>query len=526
TTTAAATTAAATTAAVASSGHPGIYREVWFGPDPATLDPQASQPQGNTTKYLYSNLYIGLTDYDEKGSVIPGIAKEWKASADSKVWTFTLNPAAKFSSGKQVTAADVAYTYERAVDPKIKNPIAIGIVGDIVGATDKFAGKADKISGIKVVDDATIELTLANPTPFLTSKLAFTNAYILDKTIVDSGDKWWETKSAGAGPFQLAEWQHGQQIALTPNPNWFGSKVKLTRIEYPMVGADNTNRLSVFESGKTDGHWSLLTDEANRLKKDTGEMGKMFKQWDIGMGYTMYFGMSANAYEPFKDAKVRQAVTMALDSQAINDTPLNSAGFTATGIVPSGIPGYVPGQMKLKYDPTAAKKLLADAGFAEGSKMPKLVISQVGSGPDVAGTTQFIQSALQTNLGMTVEISVTDQQSMIAQQMQGKVAAWVSMLITAYPDQYAVLSQFFSKNPQNTFGYNNPEYDGMLMGSLAIQDNTARNAVYNKLEAKLLDEAVVMPLMWGKFYTLQRPYVSGFRVNVLGIMPYTNLEVK
>ncbi|NWJ45879.1 MAG: peptide ABC transporter substrate-binding protein [Chloroflexi bacterium] len=523
-TTAAATTAAAT-AAVASSGHPGIYREVWFGPDPTTLDPQAVQPAGYTTRYMYGNLYIGLSDYDEKANIIPGIAKEWKVSADNKVWTFTLNPAAKFSSGRQVTAADVAYTYERAADSKLKSTSAYSTVSDIVGAAEKFAGTADKISGIKVIDDTTIELTLKSSVPFLPSKLASSAAFILNKDIVESDPKWWETKSAGAGPFQLAEWQHGQQIALTPNPNWFGSKVKLTRIEYLLVG-DATNRLSVFESGKTDAHWSLLTDEINRLKKDTGEMGKMFKQWDIGMGYILYVGMNANGYEPFKNAKVRQAVTMALDSQAINDTPLNGAGFTATGLIPSGLPGYVPGQMKLKYDPTAAKKLLADAGYADASKMPELVLSQVGSGPDIAGTTQFIQEALKTNLGMNVRINVTDQQSFIAQLQQGKVAAWASLMIASLPDQYSVLSQFSSKNPQNVFGYNNPEYDALLQQALTISDDKARNAVYNQLETKLMDDAAIMPVMWAKFYTLQRPYVSGLRVNVLGIMPYTNLEVK
>lgn len=196
-TTQAATTAAAT-AAVASSGHPGIYREVWYGPDPVTLDPQASQPQGYTTRYMYNNLYVGLTDFDVKANVVPGIAKEWKASADAKVWTFTLDPTAKFASGRQVTAADVVYTYERAVDPKIKNAVALGVVGDIVGASDKFAAKADSISGIKVIDPGTIEFTLLQPTPFFPTKLASTAGFILDKDIVESGAKWWETKSAGA----------------------------------------------------------------------------------------------------------------------------------------------------------------------------------------------------------------------------------------------------------------------------------------------------------------------------------------
>jgi ABC-type transport system substrate-binding protein len=531
TTAAAATTAsAATTAAAstASSGHPGIYREAWYGPDPTTLDPQAVQPSGYTTRFMYNNLYLGLTDYDEKVNVIPGIAKDWKATPDSMVWTFNLNPAAKFSSGRAVTAADVAYSYERAVDPKIKNPQALGVVGDIAGASDKFAGKADKISGIKVVNDTTIEFTLTpqTATAFFPNKLALANGYILDKDIVDANPtKWWETKSAGAGPFQLSEWQHSQKIVLTPNAGWTGNKVKLTRVEYLMVGAQE-NRLNLFESGQTDTHWQLLTPEIERLSKDTGDLGKSFHQLPMGFGFTLTFNMNSRAYEPFTNPKVRQAVMMALDSESINATPLNGAGIQASGIISNGLPGYKADQMKTKFDAAAAKKLLADAGYADGSKMPELTLTQVGTGGDIGRTTEFIQQSLITNLGMNVKISVTDQQGFIPALGAGKLSAWVYLLITPYPDSYSVLSNFFSKSPFNYYGYNNPEVDALLMKSVTIQDTAARYAVYQDIEAKILNDGAIMPLMWGKFYYLSRPYVSGYQVNVLGIMPYTNIEVK
>ncbi len=525
TTSAATSAAAATTVAAATSGHPGIYKEAWYGPDPVTLDPQASQPPGFTTKYMYGNLYVGLTDYDEKANVIPGLAKEWKASPDSKVWTFSLNPAAKFSSGRQVTAADVAYTYERSIDPKLKNPQALAAVGDIAGANEKFAGKAENISGLKVIDPATIEFTLTLPTPFFPSKLAITNAYILDKDIVESGPKWWETKSAGAGPFQLGEWQHNQKIVMTPNPGWYGPKVKLTRVEYIMVG-DQTNRLNTFESGQTDAHWSLLTAEIDRISKDKGELGKTLVVVPEALGYTFGLSMNSAGYEPFKDVKVRKAVSMALDAAAINDTAFNGAGIQATGIVSNGMPGFKPNQTKLKYDAAAAKQLLKEAGFEDGSKMPELTLTQVGSGPDVAGFIQFAQEALKTNLGMNVKIQVVDQAQFVGLLRQGKVAAWLNLMIASYPDPYAVLSNFSSKSPFNYYGYNNAEVDGLLFKALGTQDNAARYAIYQDIETKLLDDAAMMPVMWGKLSYLKRPYVSGYRVNALGIMPFTQIEVK
>jgi ABC-type transport system substrate-binding protein len=528
-TTAAQTTSAATTkAATVSSDHPGVYSEVWYGPDPVTLDPQASQPGGYTTLYMYGNLYVGLTDYDQNLNIVPGIAKEWKASADSKTWTFTLNPNAKFSSGRQVTADDVAYSFERALDPNLKNARALGgPVGDIVGASDKFSGKATKIAGIKVIDPTTIEFSLAIPTSFYPSKLASgSSAYIVDKDVIAANPtKWWETKSAGAGPFQLSAWQHNQSISLVPNPGWYGSKVKLTQINYLMVG-DQTNRLSVFESGKADAHWQLLTAEIDRVSKDKGDLGKMFSFMPKGIAYTYALQLNANGYAPFKDAKVRKAIMMALDSAAINETPLNNAGFVATGLISNGLPAYKPDQMKLKYDPEGAKKLLAEAGYADGSKLPELTLTQVGAGPDAAGTTQFIQEELKTNLGMNVKIDVADQQRFIALSREGKVAAWTGLMIVGYSDPYSMLSYFFSKSPLNSYGYNNPEVDGLLMQAMATQDETARNAIYQQVEAKVLDDAAIMPLMWSKFYMLQRPWVSGFRVNALGIMPYTELEVK
>jgi ABC-type transport system substrate-binding protein len=517
--------APATTAPAVTSGHPGVYREAWFGPDPATLDPQASQPAGYTTRFMYGNLYIGLTTYDEKANVVPGIAKEWKASPDSRTWTFSLNPAAKFSSGRQVTANDVAFSFERALDPKLKNAQATGALGDIDGAMAKFGGQAEKIAGINVVDETTLELKLTLPTAFLPTKLAISNAYILDKNIVEANPKWWETKSAGAGPFQLSEWLHNQKIVLSPNPGWHGNKVKLQKVEYLMVG-DQTNRLNLFESGQTDTHWQLLTAEIERLSKDKGDLGKSFKQYPQGFGFTFYMGMNGNAYEPFKDAKVRKAISMALDSAAINEVPLNGAGIQATGLVSNGMPGFKPNQMTTKFDVAGAKKLLAEAGFSDPSKMPELTLTQVGSGPDAAGTAQYIQQALKTDLGLNVKIEVVDQAQFQGLLRQNKVASWTTLMIAGYTDPYAMLSNFHSKSPFNTFGYNNPEVDALLGRALATQDNTARYQLYNQIEAKVLEDAVVMPVMWAKFYYLERPWVSGYKVNVLGIMPFTDVEVK
>jgi ABC-type transport system substrate-binding protein len=127
---------------------------------------------------------------------------------------------------------------------------------------------------------------------------------------------------------------------------------------------------------------------------------------------------------------------------------------------------------------------------------------------------------------MNVRIDVTDQQRFVPLVQQGKVAAWATLMVTAYPDQYSMLSNFHSKSPFNYWGYNSPEVDGLLAQALGTQDEKARIAIYNQVEAKLMDDAAIMPIMWGKFYFLQKPYVSGFRTNPLGIMAYTNLEIK
>jgi ABC-type transport system substrate-binding protein len=139
---------------------------------------------------------------------------------------------------------------------------------------------------------------------------------------------------------------------------------------------------------------------------------------------------------------------------------------------------------------------------------------------------QYVQNSLKTQLGMKVEIQVTDQQSFVPMLMQGKVSAWATLMFMGYADQYAALSNFSSKSPNNVYGYANPEVDALLLQSVTVQDTKARETLYNQIESKLLEDMPVMPIMWGKFYVMQRPYVSGYRVNVLGIMPFTNVEVK
>jgi oligopeptide transport system substrate-binding protein len=217
---------------------------------------------------------------------------------------------------------------------------------------------------------------------------------------------------------------------------------------------------------------------------------------------------------------------MSIDSSEITINALNDAGYVATGILSNGMPGFKPDQMKFKFDPAAGKKLLAEAGFPDPSKMPELVITQIGSGPDASGPAQSIQNTLKNGLGLPVRIEVVDQQRAISQLREGKVAAWSDMPILTYTDPYAMLARFSSKSPSNYFGYNNPEIDSLLLKATATQDAKARYAIYQDIEAKLLDDGAIMPIMWAKFYYLQRPWVSGYKTNALGIMPYTEVEVK
>ncbi|MDO8569062.1 MAG: ABC transporter substrate-binding protein [Dehalococcoidales bacterium] len=188
----------------AAPGSGGEFTRLWE--EPSTLDPHLSSDLYSSV--ILEEVFSGLVSIDRNLKVVPDLAEDWKLSADGKTYTFTLRQNAKFQSGKQVTAQDVKWSIERAADPKTQSSTVDTYLGDIVGVKEKLSGKSQQVSGVRVVDDRTVEITIDAPKAYFISKLVYPTAFVLNRANVESGREWFKTPD-GTGPFKLAEYAPG-----------------------------------------------------------------------------------------------------------------------------------------------------------------------------------------------------------------------------------------------------------------------------------------------------------------------------
>jgi oligopeptide transport system substrate-binding protein len=210
TSTSATTSTGSTTATITTSGTVttstssfGTGNLNLYNIDPFTLDP-ATASEATSQGYI-QQIYSGLVTLDDKLNPVPDIAASWKIDTTGKVYTFTLRKDVQFHFGRQVTAGDFKYAWERACNPQTGSQTALTYLGDIVGASEMLAGTATSLSGVRVIDDYTLEVTITASHPYFLYKLGYSTAFVVDKYNVDQGANWWQTPN-GTGPFKLKSW--------------------------------------------------------------------------------------------------------------------------------------------------------------------------------------------------------------------------------------------------------------------------------------------------------------------------------
>ena len=171
-----------------------------YGRDPHTLDPAVS---GEMRSHQYiMQLFGGLVCLDDNLEPAPDIAREWQVSDDGRTYTFYLRHDVRFHDGREVKAEDFKYSWERACDPATGSLTAATYLGDIVGVGEVLVGESKEISGVRVIDDYTLEVRIDAPKSYFLSKLTYPTAFVVDRANVEPGGEWWRNPN-GTGPFKL-----------------------------------------------------------------------------------------------------------------------------------------------------------------------------------------------------------------------------------------------------------------------------------------------------------------------------------
>ncbi len=491
--------------------------------EPTTLDP--AQVEDGPTIELLMQVYEGLLQWNEKNELVPCLAEKWDVSNGGKTYTFHLRKGAKFHNGREVTAADFAFSIQRSLDPKLApkpSTVSMTYLNDLVGATEFHDGKATSIKGVEVVDDHTLRLTIDAPKSFFLAKLTYPTAYAACKEEIEkTGGAVTDASMIGTGAFKLTEYRKGDRIILSGNADYWGGAPKLARMERRIV-LDNQTRHDKFEAGELD--LSDVSMQTYRADKDNAKFQPLLKTFERPAVY--YLALNQNAFPPFKDRRVRQAFAHAIDKSKIIASVHQGLPRQAEGIIPFGVPGYDPNFKGLPFDPARAKQLLTEAGFPEGKGFPPFKLSFRASVDDIKNTAVAIAGQLQENLGIQVELDETEWATFLTRRARGEMPCYFLRWMADYLDpQNFVSTMLHSKAQQNSLGYSNPEYDRLSEQADVMQDAKKRMETYRKAEAIAVADAPWVPIYFQKDVELWSPRLKGVEDMLLGHLPHKRTEL-
>ena len=488
----------------------GTLVRLWS--DPPTLDPHLTTDATSAT--ILVEVFGGLVTIDPQLNIVPDLAEGWDISPDGMTYPFHLRKDAKFHDGKTVTAHDVKWSLDRATDPSTESPVVDQYLGDIVGVKEKLRGEAQEISGVKVIDDYTIDITIDAPKSYFLAKLTYPTGFVLDRENVETGRRWFRNPN-GTGPFKLAEYVPGEVMVLERNEFYHLGPAHLGRVRFILSGGTSmlmyeNDEIHLTGVGLAD--LDQLLDPNNPLNP---ELQRAPPQFSID-----YIGMNVKE-PPFDDTKVRLALNYAIDRDEIARIVLAELVVPAKGILPPGLPGYNPNVSGYHFNPEKARQLLRESKYGEAmerGEFPRIILTTAGSfGAAVGLDLEVILQMWEENLGIKIEIQQTEFATYLQDLNRGRFQMFNIGWIADYPDPENFLDVLFhGDSSTNHTGYNNSEVNALLEKARVEQDQQLRYKLYHQAEESILQDPPWVPL-WnsGEQYLLIKPYVKGYELTPL-----------
>jgi len=490
-----------------------------LGGEPPSIDPNLSSWAASRTVIL--RCFEGLLGFNKDLSLKAVVAKEIPTTgnggitSDGKTYTFKLNSKAKWSDGQKVTAGDFVYSIKRMLDPTYAAEYA-SFYYDIVGA-ETYNGAADQDAatqatlkaavGVKAIDDATLEIKLAQPRPTFLSLMALWPVYpVREDTITAHGDQWTEAGNyTGNGPFILSEWVHEDHMTFVQNTNYWGTKPKLTKITYKMI-TDANAAWAAYLAGELDVSGPPSGTEKT-VMADTSLSPQIVRYNDLTT-----FAFQFNVHKaPFDNKKLRQALCCAFDRQAYIDQVRGGVGKVALSWIPPGMPGYnATLGAEYAFNPTQAKQWLSDAGYPNGTGLPELKFqyNNAGLNPPLA---QLLQQQLHDNLGIGLTLEPMESAA-FSKMVNSEGETWAFFGWGAdYPDPDNWLPELFGTDAGNNHTtYSNPDFDTLATKAKQELDNTKRLQEWDQAQTMVMADAPIMTVFYRERFVLVKPYIKGF----------------
>ena len=514
--------------------------------DPPTLDPALTSD--TSSAFVVIEVFSGLVTIDPDLNIVPDIAERWEVSNDERTFTFHLRQDVQFHDGKPVTAHDFKYSMERALDPRTESTVADLYLNDIVGASAKLKGTANNVSGIRVLDDYTLEITIDAPKPYFLAKLTYSTAFVVDQENVESGADW-TSRPNGTGPFRLMEWEIGERIRLERNELYYREPAHLDAVNLILSGGVG---MTMYENDEIDFTGVGLAD-IDRVLDPTEPINRDLQIAPPDYSVS-YFGFNTQM-APFDDPKVRQALALAINKELIAEAVLSNLVVPAYGILPPGFPGHNQNLLGLRYDIEEAMILLAESSYgranpevasllaqaagetdeetrlttlAEASRLaaaelPTIILSVPGGGGAVGLDTEVILAVWQELLGVNVEVQQSEFATFLNDVDRRRYQMFTLGWVADYPDPQNFLDILFhSESANNHTSYSNAEVDRLLEQARTEKDVETRIALYQEAEQLIVSDVPWIPRWYeGDRYVLIKPHIKGY---VLSPLPISKLR--
>ncbi len=511
-----ATSGSASSAAGSSTGSVNTAGfTVQYGPNPETLDPSLNSAVdgANTIITIFEPLLI----INENNEVIGGQAESWEASEDGLTWTFTMRDGLKWSDGTDLTAKDFEYSFKRMANPDTAAPYAATCLGMIDGFDAAQAGDTDALN-VKASDDGkTLTIVLSYPCSYFDKMAAFASmSPVQQATVEANGDAWCTSAETfvSNGPYMITEWTPSERIVLTKNPNyvggWDSSKIVSSSITLLLL-EDSSASYAAYNSGEAVLIKDVPTDEIPSLTK-AEDGGDFYVDTILG---TYYVSLNLQR-DAFKDAKVRKALSLAIDRDYVANTIMQGTFSTADSIVGPGIVdenGYFHDNGNAPYisadyeaNMAEAKKLLEEAGYPNGEGYPTIEYSTNDSGYHVP-LAEYLQQVW-GDLGITLTISKMEWSAFTAARRAGEYDVARNGWVMDYNDPSNMLDLFCTGNGNNDGKYSNPEFDAAIDAS-RVADSAEHFAQLHKAEDILMEDMGCLPIAYYNEYWLQSSSLKG-----------------
>jgi oligopeptide transport system substrate-binding protein len=476
--------------------------------EPPTLDWSLATDSVSIT--VIENLMEGLTRYDEKLQPQPAIAKKWEVSRDGKTYRFYLREDVRWTDGHPVTAEEFEYSWKRLLDPKTAAEYAYFLY-DLVNGYEYNTGQIKDASqvGVKALGPWILEVNLKKPIVYFPTLTTFTVTFPQRKDLIERyGDHWTDPDYLITnGPYQLKQWKHEYKLVLAANRDYFNGRPQVDRVLMFVVN-EPTTALTLYETGDLDVD-VRLPPEAIPFYQDNPQ----FHRIPVLRGY--YYGFNVTK-SPFRDARVRKTFSLAIDREELSQI-LKGGEVPTTSWIPPGMFAY-NSEIGLKYDPTQAKQLLAQAGYPGGDKFPPVTV-MYDTNPINNLIAENLQAQWQRNLNVRVNLENQEWKVFLKRLKTDTPMIFRLGWGADYPDPDNFMALFATHSGNNNTHWSHPHYDELIAEAASEPDPNQRQRMYDEAQRILTEQEVpMMPLFAGVQNILIKPYVQGLEFNAMEIL--------